>query len=209
MKYHIMPVTEFQQNCLLVWCEQTREAALVDPGGEAQQLIHNVTAFGVTIKQVLLTHGHLDHVGAASELAAFYGVPIVGPHRDEKPLLDNLPSQCQMFGVENISPFIPDSWLSDGNTVSVGKLDFSVLHCPGHSPGHIVLWNKTAKLILMGDVIFKGSIGRTDLPGGNMQTLMRSIHHQLMPLADDIAFVSGHGPMSTIGNERYTNPFLQ
>lgn len=203
-----MAVTAFSQNCLLVWCKQTKEAALVDPGGEAQRLSHNVATLGVTVKQILLTHGHLDHVGAASELAAFYGVPIVGPHRDEKPLLDNLPSQCQIFGMESISPLTPNSWLSDGDTVNIGKLAFSALHCPGHSPGHVVLWNKDAKFILMGDVLFKGSIGRTDLPGGNMQTLMRSIRCQLMPLADDIIFVSGHGPMSTLGHEWRTNPFL-
>lgn len=209
MKYHIMPVTAFSQNCSVVWCEQTGEAALVDPGGEAQRLRQEVTALGVTVQQMWLTHGHLDHVGAARELAAFYRVPIIGPHRDDKPLLESLPGQCQMFGVERIPPLAPDRWLTDGATVSVGTLSFSVLHCPGHSPGHVVFWNKAAKFILMGDVLFNGGIGRTDLPGGDMPTLMRSIHHQLMPLVDDIAFLPGHGPMSTLGHERRTNPFLQ
>lgn len=209
MKYHIMPVTAFSQNCSVVWCEQTGEAALVDPGGEAQRLRQEVATLGVTVKEIWLTHGHLDHVGAASELAALYAVPIIGPHRDEEPLLASLPGQCQMFGVERISPLTPDRWLTDGATVSVGSLSFNVLHCPGHSPGHVVFWNKAAKFMLMGDVLFNGGIGRTDLPGGDMPTLMRSIHHQLMPLADDIAFLPGHGPMSTLGHERRTNPFLQ
>lgn len=208
MKYHIMLVTAFSQNCSLVWCEHTGEAALVDPGGEAQRLRQEVAALGVTVKEIWLTHGHLDHVGAASELAAFYRVPLVGPHRDDEPLLANLPRQCQMFGVESISPLVPDRWLADGDTLSVGTLSFSVLHCPGHSPGHVVFWNKAAKFMLMGDVLFNGGIGRTDLPGGDSTTLMRSIHHQLMPLADDIAFMPGHGPMSTLGHERRTNPFL-
>lgn len=209
MKYHIMPVTAFSQNCSLVWCEQTGEAALVDPGGEAQRLRQEVAPLGVTVKEIWLMYGHLDHVGAASELAAFYRVPIVGPHRDDEPLLASLPGQCQMFGVESIPPLTPDRWLADGATVSVGTLSFSVLHCPGHSPGHVVFWNKAAKFILMGDVLFNGDIGRTDLPGGDSATLMRSIHHQLMPLADDIAFLPGHGPMSTLCHERRTNPFLQ
>lgn len=209
MKYHIMPVTAFSQNCSLVWCEQTGEAALVDPGGEAQRLRQEIAAIGITVKKILLTHGHLDHVGAASKLAAFYRVPIVGPHRDDGPLLTSLPGQCQIFGVDSIPPLVPDRWLANDDTVSVGTLSFSVLHCPGHSPGHVVFWNKTAKFILMGDVLFNGGTGRTDLPGGNRVTLMRSIHHQLMSLADDIAFLPGHGPMSTLGHERHTNPFLQ
>ncbi|WMQ73736.1 MAG: Hydroxyacylglutathione hydrolase GloC [Sodalis sp.] len=209
MKYYIMPVTAFSQNCSLIWCEQTGEAALVDPGGEARRLRQEVAALGVTVKEIWLTHGHLDHVGAASELAAFYRVPLVGPHRDDESLLMNLPEQCQMFGVESIAPLAPHRWLADGATVSVGTLSFSVLHCPGHSPGHVVFWNKVAKFILMGDVLFNGGIGRTDLPGGDSATLMRSIHHQLMLLADDIAFLPGHGPMSTLGHERRTNPFLQ
>ncbi|OZI14503.1 MBL fold metallo-hydrolase [Sodalis-like symbiont of Philaenus spumarius] len=209
MKYHIMPVTAFSQNCSLVWCEQTGDAALVDPGGEAQRLSQEVATLGVTVKEIWLTHGHLDHVGAASELAAFYDVPIVGPHCDEKPLLASLPGQCQMFGVKTIPPLMPDRWLADGATLSMGKLSFHVLHCPGHSPGHVVFWNKATKFILMGDVLFNGGIGRADLPGGDMPTLMRSIYYQLMPLADDIAFLPGHGRMSTLGHEWRTNPFLQ
>lgn len=209
MKYHIMPVTAFTQNCSLIWCEQTGQAVLVDPGGEAQRLRQEVAAHGVTIQQLWLTHGHLDHVGVASELAAFYRVPIIGPDRDDELLLASLPEQCQLFGMKYIPPLTSDHWLKDGAIVTIGKLSFSVLHCPGHSPGHVVFWNKAEKFILMGDVLFNGSIGRTDLPGGDMPTLIRSIQHKLMPLADDIIFLPGHGPMSTLGHERRTNFFLQ
>ncbi|UVK79367.1 MAG: hydroxyacylglutathione hydrolase GloC [Sodalis sp. Ffu] len=209
MNYHVTPVTVFSQNCSLIWCEHTGEAALVDPGGEAHRLRQVVDKFGVTVKQILLTHGHIDHVGVAAELGQHYGMPIIGPHWADKPLLDNLLGQCQVFDVGLISAVLPDRWLVDGDIVKVGNETFSVLHCPGHSPGHIVFWNKARKFILMGDVLFKGSVGRTDLPGGNMQILMRSIQNQLMPLADNIAFLPGHGPMSTLGHERHTNPFLQ
>ncbi|KYP97398.1 beta-lactamase [Sodalis-like endosymbiont of Proechinophthirus fluctus] len=209
MKYHIMPVTAFSQNCSLVWCEQTGEAALVDPGGEAQRLRREAAVLGVTVKEIWLTHGHLDHVGAASELAAYYRVPIVGPHRDDKLLLASLPAQCRIFGIESIPPLTPDRWLTDGAKVGVGTLSFSVLHCPGHSPGHVVFWNKEAKFILMGDVLFNGGIGRTDLSGGDRVALMHSIRYQFMPLEDDIVFLPGHGPMSTLGHERRNNLFLQ
>lgn len=207
MKYHIIPVTSFRQNCSVVWCEQTGEAALVDTGGEARRLCQEVTALGVTVQQIWLTHGHLDHVGAARELAAFYRVPILGPHRGDESLLESLPEQCQMFGWKVLPPLKPDRWLAEGDSLIVGKLSFDVLYCPGHSPGHLVFWNKAAKFILMGDVLFNGGIGRTDLPGGNMVMLMNSIHNQLMPLADDIVFLPGHGPMSTLGHERRTNHF--
>lgn len=208
MKYHIMPVTKFSQNCSLVWCEQVGEAALVDPGGDANWLRQEVAAQGVTVKAIWLTHCHIDHVGAANELATFYHVPIIGSHRNDETIIASIPYQCQMFGIERIQPLIPNRWLTDGTTVSVGKLSFEVLHCPGHSPGHVVFWNKLAKFILMGDVLFNGSIGRTDLPGGDLATLMHSINYRLLPLADDITFLPGHGPMSTIGHERHTNPFL-
>ncbi|SNC58914.1 MBL fold metallo-hydrolase [Sodalis endosymbiont of Henestaris halophilus] len=209
MKYHIIPVTAFCQNCSLVWCEQTREAVLVDPGGDSLRLRQEVALRGVTIRQIWLTHGHLDHVGAAKKLATLYHVPIIGPHCKDKLLLAGLPRQCQMFGVKHIPPFIPDQWLTDGDTVNVGTLLFNILHCPGHSPGHVVFLNKANKFILMGDVLFNGSIGRTDLLGGDLSTLMQSIYNKIILLADDITFLPGHGPLSTIGHERRTNPFLK
>ncbi|AFP84615.1 MBL fold metallo-hydrolase [secondary endosymbiont of Ctenarytaina eucalypti] len=209
MKYHIIPVTAFSQNCSLIWCKQTGEAALVDPGGEAERVRQEVAAQGVMVKKIWLTHAHLDHVGAARELALFYHVPILGPHRADAPLLTSLPAQCQMFGVKCIPSFMPDYWLKRGVTLTLGQLSFSVLHCPGHSPGHVVFWNKAAKFILMGDVLFHGMIGRTDLPGGDKATLIHSIQNKLMPLSDEIAFLPGHGPMSFLGHERRNNPCLQ
>ncbi|UDG79967.1 MBL fold metallo-hydrolase [Candidatus Steffania adelgidicola] len=208
MKYHIIPVTSFKQNCSILWCQETGKAALIDPGGEAFRLRQEVSALGVTVQQIWITHGHLDHVGAASELAAFYRVPIIGPHYEDKPLLQNLPGQCQLFGMEFITPLIPDHWLIDRVMLSLGKLLFTVLHCPGHSPGHVVFWNQAEKFIFMGDVLFKNGIGRTDLPGGNIKTLMHSINYQLMPLADDIVFLPGHGLMSTLGDERRNQSIL-
>ncbi|WP_413734460.1 MBL fold metallo-hydrolase [Sodalis sp. RH21] len=209
MKYHIIPVTDFSQNCTLVWCDKTGEAALVDPGGEAARLISEVAQRPVTIKQILLTHGHLDHVGAAAELAAHYGVPIVGPHQEDAFLLAGLPEQSRMFGLEDCQPFTPDRWLAEGDEVSVGEERFEVLHCPGHTPGHIVFYNQDAHIILMGDVLFYGGVGRSDFPRGNHQDLISSIRTKLLPLGDDIAFIPGHGPMSTLGHERQTNPFLR
>ncbi|TKI07505.1 MBL fold metallo-hydrolase [Martelella alba] len=208
MKYHIVPVTAFSQNCTLVWCERTGEAALVDPGGEAQKLIQDIAARQVDIKQILLTHGHLDHVGAAAELAAHYGVPIVGPQREDRFLLDALPEQSRMFGLDDCQPFEPDRWLEEGDTVTVGESHFEVLHCPGHTPGHVVFYHREAKLILMGDVLFRGGVGRSDFPRGSHQALIQSIRTKLLPLGDEIAFIPGHGPMSTLGDERLTNPFL-
>jgi len=208
MKYHIIPVTSFSQNCSLVWCEKTGDAALVDPGGEAAKIIGEVAAKDVKVKQIMLTHGHLDHVGAAAELAAHYGVPIVGPHSEDSFLFEALPEQSRMFGLEDCQPFTPDQWLSQGDVVRVGEERFEVLHCPGHTPGHIVFYNRNAQLILMGDVLFRGGVGRSDFPRGSHQALMHSIRSQIMPLGDDIAFIPGHGATSTLGYERLTNPFL-
>ncbi|MEA9390663.1 MBL fold metallo-hydrolase [Acerihabitans sp. TG2] len=209
MKYHIIPVTAFSQNCTLVWCDKTGDAALVDPGGEAAKLIAAVADRPVTITQILLTHGHLDHVGAAAELAAHYGVPIVGPQREDAFLLASLPEQSRMFGLDNCQPFTPDRWLEEGDVVSLGEERFAVLHCPGHTPGHIVFYNRQAQLILMGDVLFYGGVGRSDFPRGNHQALINAIRTKLLPLGDDIEFIPGHGPMSTLGHERQTNPFLR
>ncbi|MFZ4832691.1 MBL fold metallo-hydrolase [Rouxiella sp. Mn2063] len=209
MKYHIIPVTAFSQNCSLIWCSKTNQAALVDPGGDADIIKQEVAAQGVELTQILLTHGHLDHVGAAAELAAHYQIPIIGPDSEDQFLFDSLPLQSQRFGLAHCAAFTPDTWLKEGDTVSVGEELLDVLHCPGHTPGHIVFINQKARLAVSGDVIFKGSVGRSDFPRGDHQTLIDSIKNKLLPLGDDIAFLPGHGPMSTIGYERKTNPFLQ
>ena len=208
MKYHIVPVTAFSQNCSLIWCEKTGDAALVDPGGEASRLIAEVTARNINLKSILLTHGHLDHVGAAAELAAHYAVPIIGPQREDSFLLDSLPEQSRMFGLDECQPLVPDRWLEEGEEIQLGEERFSVLHCPGHTPGHIVFYNRQARMILMGDVLFYGGVGRSDFPRGSHQALINSIRTKLLPLGDEIAFIPGHGAMSTLGHERLTNPFL-
>ncbi|MCO6523980.1 MAG: MBL fold metallo-hydrolase [Candidatus Schmidhempelia sp.] len=208
MQYKTIPVTSFAENCTIIWCEKTKKAAIVDPGGECEQIKALVKQLDVAIEKILLTHGHLDHVGAASELAQYYDVAIYGPTAQDQFLLDNLPHQAVQFGFPFASAFQPDYWLKDGETLVLGEQILNVIHCPGHTPGHIVFINKVAKVALVGDVLFKGSIGRTDFPGGNYQDLMYSIKQKLLPLGDDILFISGHGPMSTFGYERKTNPFL-
>lgn len=209
MNYQIIPVTAFSQNCSLIWCEETRLAAIVDPGGDATRIQQAVAAQGVTIQSILLTHGHLDHVGAAAELAAHYGVPIIGPEKEDEFWLQGLPAQSQMFGLEECLPLTPDRWLKEGDSVTVGKVTLQVLHCPGHTPGHIVFFDERARLLISGDVIFKGGVGRSDFPRGNHATLIDSIKSKLLPLGDDVTFIPGHGPLSTLGNERLYNPFLQ
>ncbi|AUX92978.1 MBL fold metallo-hydrolase [Mixta gaviniae] len=208
MDYHIIPVTAFAQNCSLIWCGKTREAALVDPGGDAQLIKQQVAAQNVTVKAVLLTHGHLDHVGAAAELAAHYKVSIVGPHKLDAFWLDALPVQSQMFGLAECAPLTPDRWLEEGETVEVGETTLEVLHCPGHTPGHIVFFDRAGRLLISGDVIFSGGVGRTDFPQGDHQALIKAIKTKLLPLGDDITFIPGHGPISTLGRERISNPFL-
>ncbi|WP_426577722.1 MBL fold metallo-hydrolase [Xenorhabdus stockiae] len=209
MKYHIMPVTVAMQNCTLIWCDETLEAAIVDPGGEAEKLIAEIERRGVKLTQVLLTHGHFDHVGATVDIAKHFNIPVHGPHKGDAFWIEALEVQCQMFGVEECPSFTPERWLDDGDTVKVGNIQLSVLHCPGHTPGHIIFANHADKLISMGDVLFKGSIGRTDFPGGNHDELIQSIKEKVLALGDDYQFIPGHGPMSTLGHERKTNPFLQ
>lgn len=209
MNYQIIPVTAFSQNCSLIWCEETRQAAIVDPGGDAPRIQQAVAAQGVTIQSILLTHGHLDHVGAAAELAAHYGVPIIGPEKEDEFWLQGLPAQSQMFGLEECQPLTPDRWLNESDSVTVGNVALQVLHCPGHTPGHIVFFDERARLLISGDVIFKGGVGRSDFPRGNHATLIDSIKSKLLPLGDDVTFIPGHGPLSTLGNERLHNPFLQ
>ncbi|GAB7269372.1 MBL fold metallo-hydrolase [Dickeya ananatis] len=209
MKYQIIPVTAFSQNCTLLWCEKTLQAAIVDPGGEADKIKQVVAQTGVTVTQILLTHGHLDHVGAAAALSEYYQVPIVGPQREDAFWLDGLPAQSRMFGLSDCPPLTPARWLEDGDTVTVGESVLSVLHCPGHTPGHVVFVDKQARFAQVGDVIFRGGVGRSDFPQGNHQALIASIRTKLFPLGDDIAFIPGHGPMSTFGEERRTNPFVR
>ncbi len=209
MNYHIIPVTAFAQNCSLIWCEETQQAALVDPGGDAERIKQEVAAKGVEISQILLTHGHLDHVGAAAELAAYYRVPVVGPEKQDEFWLQGLPAQSQMFGLEPCPPLTPDRWLQEGESVAVGNVALQVLHCPGHTPGHVVFFDPRSRLLISGDVIFKGGVGRSDFPQGNHGHLIASIKTKLLPLGDDVTFIPGHGPLSTLGHERLHNPFLQ
>ncbi len=203
-----IPVTEFQQNCTLLWCEETMEGAVVDPGGYIDLIIEAVETKGIKLQKVLLTHGHLDHVGAAADLAKQFNIPIEGPHRDELSLIAALPQQCVMFGFPPVKTFTPDRWLVQGDTVSFGQQILEVLHCPGHTLGHVVFFHRDDKLALVGDVLFRGSIGRTDLPGGNHAQLLDSIRNRLWPLGDEVTFIPGHGPRSTFGEERKTNPFV-
>jgi glyoxylase-like metal-dependent hydrolase (beta-lactamase superfamily II) len=208
VRYTTVPVTPFAQNCSVAWCEATMRAALIDPGGDLERIARAVEHAGVTVERVLLTHGHLDHVGAAAAAAERYGVPIEGPHRADAFWLDALREQAAMFGLPPTAPCVPDRWLDDGDTVSVGDERLAVLHCPGHTPGHVVFHHAGARLAFVGDVLFAGSIGRTDFPGGDFGQLIRSIREKLFPLGDDVRFVPGHGPESTFGEERHTNPFI-
>lgn len=204
-----LPVTPFAQNCSLIWCSQSRKAALVDPGGETERLLAAVAERGLELESILLTHGHLDHVGATGELKAKTGVPVIGPGRDDAFWIDALAQQAQMFGFPPVQGFAPDRWLAQGDSVTVGEETLEVYHCPGHTPGHVVLLHRAQRLAFVGDVLFRGGIGRTDFPRGNHQQLIDSILHTLLPLGDDITFVPGHGPEGTLGEERLHNPFLR
>lgn len=204
----IIPVTPFQQNCTLLWCEKTKKAAVVDPGGDLDRIRDAIKQSGVTVEKIILTHGHIDHAGGAAELREDLGVQIEGPHQADDFLLQRLAEQGQAYGFE-ARAVTPDRWLNEGDTVGIGDLILDVLHCPGHSPGSVVLVSKDQRFALVGDVLFQGSVGRVDLPGGDGKALIRSIMDKLLPLGDDITFICGHGPMSTIGQERQSNPFLQ
>ncbi|CAM2138311.1 hydroxyacylglutathione hydrolase GloC [Pararobbsia alpina] len=208
MKVTLIPVTPFQQNCSLLVCEQTQRAAVVDPGGDLDRIEAELKRQNVTLEKVLLTHGHVDHCAGASTLAAKHGVPIEGPHEDERFWIDQLGEQSVRFGFPPAEAFVPDRWLTDSDTVSFGAQTLDVFHCPGHTPGHVVFVSREHRVALVGDVLFKGSIGRTDFPRGNHQNLLDSISTKLWPLGDDIVFVPGHGPTSTFGAERRSNPFV-
>ena len=207
LRVAIIPVTPLQQNCSLIWCTATMRAAFVDPGGDLGKLKAAADQARVTVEKILLTHGHIDHCGLAGAFAEQLGVPIEGPHEDDRFWIERLGEDGPRFGLPGI-PFEPDRWLVDGDTVSVGDLTLGVRHCPGHTPGHVVFHHANSKLALVGDVLFKGSIGRWDFPLGSHQQLIESITTKLWPMGDDMAFVPGHGPMSTFGHERATNPLV-
>lgn len=208
MKYRILPVTHYQQNCSLIWCDVTKQAALIDPGGEAQRLLEVIDKAGLTLQMVLLTHGHLDHVGAAAAIAAERQVTIIGPHQADAFWLQTLPQQAEHFGFPPTAAFIPDRWLHDGEQLTLGELTLQVLHTPGHTPGHVIFYNENGNTAFVGDVLFQGSIGRTDFPQGDYETLIHSIKQRLLPLGDAVVVVPGHGPCTTLGEERQHNPFL-
>ncbi len=207
MRVAILPVTAFEQNCSLVWCTATMRGALVDPGGDLDRLKLALERAGVTLEKVLVTHGHLDHCGMAGVLARERGVPLEGPHEADRFWIEALDADSSRFGMEGQS-FEPDRWLVQGDCVTVGDLTLDVLHCPGHTPGHVVFHHAPSRFALVGDVLFAGSIGRTDFPQGNHRHLIDSITGRLWPLGDDVTFVPGHGPTSTFGQERRTNPFV-
>jgi len=208
MSYRVIPVTPFAQNCTLIWCPETLEAAVIDPGGDIEKIEAAIEKEGVSVKQILLTHGHIDHAGASKTLATKLDVAIVGPHKDDQFWLDALDQQSAMFGFAQVEGFLPDRWLNDGDQVQVGNLILDVVHCPGHTPGHVVFIDIKNSMAQVGDVLFAGSIGRTDFPQGDHQTLIDSIQRKLLPIGDEIRFVPGHGPESTFGHERKTNPYV-
>ncbi len=208
MRYAIIPVTPFEQNCTIFWCEKTRQAAVIDPGGDIERVLNFLDQEKLTLAKILVTHGHIDHAGGVAALAARTGVPIEGPQEEDRFWIQGMPQQSKMFGVSSALSFEPDRWLHAGDKVNFGEVELAVLHCPGHTPGHVVFYHEPSRLVQVGDVLFQGSIGRTDFPRGDYDTLIRSIKERLFPLGDDVEFICGHGPMSTLGEERRHNPFL-
>ncbi|MDD4914034.1 MAG: MBL fold metallo-hydrolase [Methylococcales bacterium] len=208
MRFIIIPVTSYQQNCTLLICEKTGKAALVDPGGNVELLLSIVKREGVVPESILVTHGHMDHIGGVSELALRLGLPVIGPQIEDDFWIRALPEQCRIAGFPQAVGFTPTRWLNDGEQVTVGEETLDVIHCPGHTPGHVVYFSSSQRLALVGDVLFKGSIGRTDLPKGDHQALVNAIKLKLWPLGEDVAFIPGHGPMSTFGEEMRSNPYV-
>ena len=208
LKAAIVPVTPFEQNCTLMWGETSKRGVVVDPGGDVPRIQEAITQAGITVEAILLTHGHIDHAGGAAELKAALGVEIIGPHIADKFLLDGLAEQAKRFGFA-ARAVTPDRWLDEGETITISDQPFEIFHCPGHSPGSVVMFNRRQRFALVGDVLFAGSIGRTDFPYGDHAALIDAIKTKLLPLGDDVAFICGHGQPSTIGAERTSNPFLQ
>lgn len=208
MHYKIIPVTPFQQNCTLFWCDKTQHAAIIDPGGDTQQVVSHLNSLELKPECILLTHGHLDHAGGANELAQHLNLPIVGPHRDDAFLLDNMQQQTAMFGFGDGTNCKPDQWLDQGDEITIGEERLEVCHCPGHTPGHIIFFHRASQIAQVGDVLFNGSIGRTDFPRGDYATLLQSIRGRLWPLGNEVRFIPGHGPESTFAEERRSNPFV-
>ncbi len=208
MKVMIIPVTSYQQNCSMLICEETKKAAVIDPGGDIHRVLKAARKEGVEIEKIFLTHGHLDHAGGAGDLAEKISVTIEGPHIDDKFLLDDFKQQAVRFGFQESTSFTPDRWLVDGDTITFGNIELDVYHCPGHTPGHVIFHQKENHVATVGDVLFKGSIGRTDFSFGDHDTLIKSIKEKLWPLGNDVQFVPGHGPTSTFGHERKTNPYV-
>lgn len=208
LTYRSVPVTPFQQNCSIVRCNQSGKGCIIDPGGDLPMVLDVARRMDVQIEKILITHGHLDHAGQCAALQRELEVEIYGPHRDDQFWLDALELQGQMMGLAGGEPFVPHHWLEHGAKVEVGELCFDVIHCPGHTPGHVVFYESRSRLAFVGDVIFAGSIGRTDFPRGDLQDLLRSIRERLFPLGDDVEFIPGHGPNSTFGAERQHNPFV-
>ncbi len=208
LKVKAIPVTAFQQNCSVLRCDRTGRAAVVDPGGDQERILEVIRGDHAVVERILVTHGHADHAGAVADLSERLGVPVEGPHWDDLFLVEAMTEQAQQFGLPACRPFTPDRWLVHGDTVKVGETTLDVLHCPGHTPGHVVFFDAADGFVISGDVIFKGSIGRTDFPRGDYATLLSSIRDRLFPLGDEVTFLPGHGPVSTFGEERRSNPFV-
>ncbi len=211
MKVSVIPVTPLQQNCSVLVCEKTGKAAVVDPGADLDDIVALIEKLGGTLEKILVTHGHTDHAGGVSLLAKRFGVPnipIEGPHPDDQFWIERIPLNAPRYGLVGATAFTPDRWLAGGDTVRFGEVELEVRHCPGHTPGHVIFFSREHKLAMVGDVLFQGSIGRTDFPRGDHDTLLRSIATQLWPLGDYVTFIPGHGPLSTFGEERASNPYV-
>ena len=204
----IIPVTPLQQNCSVLWCDETMKGAVVDPGGDIDQILAACTENGIEPEKILVTHGHMDHAGGVADLVEKLSIPVEGPHEDDQFWITDIPESGRKYGVPDAKSFTPDRWLVGGDEVSFGNITMSVHHCPGHTPGHVIFFNKEASLACVGDVLFKGSIGRTDFPKGDHADLINSIKTELWPLGDEVTFIPGHGPLSTFGEERATNPYV-
>ncbi len=208
LRVEVVVVTPFQQNCSVIWCSETLKGAVIDPGGDVERIIAKIQQHQINVSQVLLTHGHLDHAGGAAELKRLLNIPVIGPHQDDLFWLHGITEQGRQYGFTGAENCTPDQWLNEGETIQVGNEQLAVYHCPGHTPGHVIFYHQASGLAFVGDVLFKGSIGRTDFPKGNHQDLIDSITSKLWPLGGETRFVSGHGGISTFANERQTNPHV-